>query len=194
MRHEHSLSPDYFEGMFAKSADPWGFETRHYEIAKYDRTLAALSGRRYRCGFEIGCANGVLTRRLAAICDNLVAIDVSPTALTRARAHCVTHPNVRLERMVFPREAPSESGFDLIVLSEVAYYWDDQDLARAARWLGTRLAKHGDLILVHWIGETDYPQSGDGAVEGLQRELAESIGVIVAESRSEYRLDLWRRR
>jgi predicted TPR repeat methyltransferase len=194
MRHRRSLSPEYFEGMFAKAADPWGFETSPYETAKYDHTLAALSDRRYRQGFEIGCANGVLTRRLAAICDHLLAIDVSLTALSRARAHCAAHPNVRLERMVFPHDTPSDPGFDLIVLSEVAYYWDHQDLARAARWLGTRLAKDGALILVHWTAETDYPQSGDEAVEGLQCKLAESISVIAAERRSEYRLDMWRRR
>lgn len=50
-----------------------------------------------------------------------------------------------------------------------------------------------DLILVHWTGETDYPQSGDDAVEGLRRHLGEAVSVVVGERRERYRLDRWRR-
>lgn len=194
MRARESLPADYFEQMFAGTPDPWGFETSPYEQAKYRHSIAALGGRHYRRAFEIGCANGVLTRQLSRCCDDLLAIDVSETALARARARCAGQTAVRFTRMGFPDEVPGGSAFDLIVLSEVAYYWDDTDLARAACKLLDLLAPGGDLLLVHWVGETDYPQSGDDAVAALRRSMVSGVETVLHERRPEYRLDLMRRR
>ena len=96
--------------------------------------------------------------------------------------------------MSFPGEAPTGASFDLIMLSVVAYYWDDADLALAARKLLALLATGGDLLLVHWTGATDYPQSGDAAVEALRHMMASGVEAVIDERRPEYRLDLWRRR
>lgn len=192
-RARDSLPPRYFEEMFAGTPDPWDFETSPYEQAKYARTIAALGDRRYRLALEIGCANGVLTQRLAGLCDDLLAIDVSETALASAEARCAALPAVHLARLAFPGQTPDGAAFDLIALSEVAYYWDDADLALAAHRLLDLLAPGGDLILVHWTGETDYPQTGDGAVDTLQRAMAGGIEVVLQERQAQYRLDLWRR-
>ena len=69
MRRERSIEPDYFEKLFSEQGDPWGFETRAYEAAKYDATLAALPPGRFADALEVGCANGVLTARLGPLCD-----------------------------------------------------------------------------------------------------------------------------
>ena len=69
MRAARSLPPEYFERMFAGTPDPWEFETSPYEQAKYEHTLDALGERRFRRALEIGCANGVLTERLAGHCE-----------------------------------------------------------------------------------------------------------------------------
>lgn len=79
-----------------------------------------------------------------------------------------------------------------LVLSEVAYYWDDADLARASGWIAANVTPGGDILLVHWTGETDYPQSGDAAVAKLWQALEQRIEVLRAERHPEYRLDLWR--
>ena len=192
-RHERSLTPDYFERLFAANPDPWGFDTRAYEARKYDHTLAVLEGRRFRRGFEIGCANGVPTRRLAERCDSLLAVDVSATALARARARCANLRHVRFAGMRFPRQVPDAASFDLIVLSEVAYYWDHRDLALAGAWFRGALTAGGTVILVHWTGETNYPQSAGEAVEALYNAVSDLVEVRRAERRTEYRLDLWRR-
>lgn len=193
MRARHSLPPGYFEEMFAGDPDPWRFETSAYEQAKYARTIAALDGRRYRHGLEIGCAIGVLTKMLGARCDRLTAVDVSETALGRARDRCRALSHIDFARMAFPREAPKGQLFDLIVLSEVAYYWNDDDLRLAGERLAALLAPGGELLLVHWIGETDYPQTGDGAVDALQRSLGSAMTVVAQDCEPSYRLDLWRR-
>ena len=193
MRARDSLPPRYFEEMFAGDPDPWRFETSAYEQAKYAHTIAALGGRRYRHGLEIGCAIGVLTEMLGAQCDRLAAIDVSETALARARDRCRHLDHIAFGQMAFPRQAPQGQSFDLIVLSEVAYYWNDDDLRLAGDRLATLLAPEGELLLVHWTGETDYPQTGDGAVEALRRSLGSAMTVIAQDREPSYRLDLWRR-
>ena len=58
-----SLSPAYFEGVYANSADPWNFETSEYEAAKYADTLACLPRERFTSALEVGCSIGVLTER-----------------------------------------------------------------------------------------------------------------------------------
>lgn len=76
----------------------------------------------------------------------------------------------------------------------MAYYWDDADLRRAADWMGKALAPGGDIVLVHWTGETDYPQTGDGAVQALRAAFGETIETVSTRREPEYRLDLWRMR
>lgn len=194
MRAPTSLPPSYFETMFAGDIDPWRFETSPYEQAKYAHTIASLGGRRYQNAFEIGCATGVLTERLAAHCDRLLAVDVSETALARAQTRCASSHHVAFARMMFPREAPGTGGFDLTVLSEVAYYWDQPDLALAGQQIARILEPGGDLVLVHWTGETDYPVTGDDAVQALGRSLDGRVDAIISERTTQYRLDVWRRR
>lgn len=191
-RRDRSIAPEWFEELYRDRGDPWEFETSAYEQAKYDRTIDSLPRPLYPRGLEIGCSNGVLTRRLAERCDALTAVDVSETALAQARARCADLRHVAFERRRLPAEWPDGS-FDLVLLSEVAYYWDDTDLALAADRLREALASGGDLLLVHWLGPTDYPKSGDEAVEALRARLGDAVREIEAERRAEYRLDLWRR-
>ena len=57
--------------------------------------------------------------------------------------------------------------FDLIVISEVAYYLDRADLARLVARVEGALLPEADIVLVHWLGVTHYPLSGDEAAEGF---------------------------
>lgn len=177
--------------MFARNPDPWDFETSVYEAAKFEASIAALDGRAYANSLEVGCANGVLTQRLAPHCRNLLSIDVSDSALASARERNLAAGHVKFLSMVFPKQTP-DALFDLIVMSEVVYYWSAADIAAAGAWIAGHLEPGGDLLLVHWIGGTDYPQTGDGAVS-LMREVLPDMTVIRATRQEKYRLDLWRR-
>jgi cyclopropane fatty-acyl-phospholipid synthase-like methyltransferase len=191
-RRRQSIDADYFEGLYRADTDPWGFATSAYEQAKYDATLTALGTERSRRALEVGCAIGVLTARLALVCDRLLAVDVSETALEAAKLRCADLTNVELRRLSLPAEAP-DGRFDLIVLSEVAYYWDDADLTRMGARLRRMTPPGGRVLLVHWTGETDYPQTADAAVEGLMREAGPDFSATLADRTADYRLDLWRR-
>jgi SAM-dependent methyltransferase len=191
-----SLPPGYFEMVYGAHADPWGFETSDYEAAKYEATLAALPRTRYRMGFEIGCSIGVLTQRLAQRCNRLLAVDVVPDVLERARQRCRDQPQVRFSLMETPGELPDDL-FDLIVVSEVAYYWSVDALAEARRALAERLHPSGHLILVHWTPWVhDYPQTGDQVHDAFMEEAGPSGAFrhLTHQREETYRLDLFERR
>jgi SAM-dependent methyltransferase len=159
-RSTSSIPPCYFEKKYLEEIDPWHFRTSTYEREKYEATIAALSQPRYPNALEIGCAIGVLSARLASHCGRLLAVDASPTAIAEAARQDL--PNVRFEEAVMPSEFP-EGCFDLIVLSEVLYYFSERDLERLADKCVNALSDRGDILLCHWLGETEYPLTGHHA-------------------------------
>jgi len=193
MRKTRSLDAAYFEGLYRADPDPWRFRTSDYEAGKYAHTLEAIGDEPVGRGLELGCSIGVLTRRLAPKCEQLVSTELSQTALDQAKARCADQANIEF---VLARSLTDgfDGAFDLMLLSEVVYYWDDADLAAVARAIKDHLAPGGRLILVHWLGDTDYPQSADDAVAAL-RDLTGDLFETVTETRHDaYRLDVWRRR
>lgn len=179
----------YFDRMY-QHPDPWGYETAWYERRKYAITTACLPRERYRRAFEPGCSIGVLTALLAERCDELVSADFHPPSVERARERVGDRSGVVVERLEVPDEWPPGT-FDLIVLSEVAYYLDDQHLDRLRDHVAETLEPGGDVVLVHWRGTTDYPQSGDAVHQrwGADRR----FGALAGYREREFRLDVWRR-
>ena len=187
-----SLPPTYFQNIYARSDDPWSFRTSEYEDAKYGVTLDSLPRERYEKVVEIGCSIGVLTERLASRCDDLLGLDVSERALEQARQRCAHLRQVHFACMEVPHEIP-EGLFDLILLSEVAYYWTRKDLERAATLLAARQEQGGHLVLVHYTPFVpDYPLTGDQVHDFW---CARSEWKVVRHSRYElYRVDVLERR
>jgi SAM-dependent methyltransferase len=156
-----TLGTDYFDQMYATSADPWGFRTRWYEARKYAISLALLPAEHYGDAFEPGCSIGVLTEQLAPRCDRLLACDGSATAVRQAAARTARRPNVEVQRRVIPGDWPA-GDFDLIVLSELLYYFAGEDLAQVLDRAVTALRPGGSLLAVHWRHlVADYPRNGD---------------------------------
>jgi predicted TPR repeat methyltransferase len=184
-----SRPPDYFERLYAANPDPWDFETSAYEQEKYAATIAALEGRRFVNALEIGCSIGVLTARLAACCDRLLAVDVVDTALAKARARCAGFANVTFENRRLPRDWPA-GAFDLIVVSEVLYFLNREDIDLCATRAAVSLTPGGYALLVNYTEAIDEPCNGDEAAE---RFIAASRLAPVGHVRREkYRIDLLR--
>jgi len=187
-----SLPADYFDGVYRQSEDPWNFTTSNYEKEKYRATLAALPREHYASGLEIGCSIGVLTERLAARCGQLLAVDASEAPLLQARARLSGRPGVTFLKSVLPAEFPP-GRFDLVVLSEVGYYWGRPDLERAIGLIGRAVAAAGTLILVHYTPYVpDYPLTGDEVHEAFIQQL-QSFAHRKGERYDRYRIDVWQK-
>jgi SAM-dependent methyltransferase len=162
-----TLDPGYFRERYAASSDPYGLAERWYETRKYALTVALLPRERYGTAFEPGCSIGVLTAQLAPRCDHLLACDAAPEAVASARARTAGLPGVQVERRVIPREWPSRS-FDLVILSELLYYFDDADLGQVLGLGIGSLRPGGQLLAVHWRHPApDHPRTGDEVHEAL---------------------------
>lgn len=190
-RRTQTVPPDYFAGIYASDRDPWRFTSSAYERDKYAATLAALPQTRYRSAFEPACSIGVFTHALAERCDQLLATDLVPAAVEAARARCVDQSNVEIRQGAVPADWP-EGRFDLIVLSEFLYFLAPPDLAALASRAGDAIEPGGDMVLVHWLGVTDYPQSGDEAAESFIAQAAPFAGLLHQFRTPEYRLDVLR--
>lgn len=159
-RKTDTIPATYFEQQYQADIDPWKFRTSDYERGKYAATINALSKPFYDRALEVGCSIGVLSGQLAERCGELIAIDASATAIAAAKASNL--PNVSFEVRSLPDGFP-DGRFDLIVLSEVLYYFSRSDLRRVAQSCVEALSPGGEIVLCHWLGETDYPLSGTEA-------------------------------
>ena len=177
--------------MYATDPDPWRFATSTYERDKYTATLGALPRSRYVSALEVGCSIGVFTHQLCPRCDALVGIDVVPAVLETARARCADCPHVSFKLAAVPGDWP-DGKFDLILISEVAYYLDRTDLTRLVKRVENALLPDADIVLVHWIGVTHYPLSGDDAAEGFIADAQGFARVYKQLRTAEYRLDVLR--
>ena len=159
-----SLPAGYFDAFYAEGGeDPCVFTHRWYEQRKQALTLAALPRVRYRSALEPGCSVGVLTSLLAQRCGTVLATDVATAALEQAARRVPA--NVELRRWSLGEPWP-ERTFDLVVLSEVAYYLDGVALRGALDAAVRSLEPGGTLIAVHWRHRVeDYPLSGDAVHE-----------------------------
>lgn len=185
------VAADFFERLYAADADPWRFESSEYERRKYALTLASLPDDHYRAGYEPGCSIGVLTEQLADRCDRLVATDVVPSAVARASARLAGNPRVSVGYQSLPDQWP-DGRFDLIVISELGYYFPVAELDTILdRSLGS-LDSGGTLVAVHWRGATDYPLTGDQVHRRIDGRV-ELQGEVCHEERR-FLLGCWKKR
>jgi predicted TPR repeat methyltransferase len=185
-----SVGPEFFNDIYARNIDPWGFETSEYERLKYADTLAQLPPGRFRSGLEIGCSTGVLSGILADRCDRLLGVDFAEAALAEARRRHAGRSDLVFSRMHLPGEKPA-GHFDLIVLSEILYFMDRADVQATARVVGQLGELGATVILAHWLGNSaDHPLHADEAVEAFIVAASNFASPVKNVRREGYRLDL----
>lgn len=185
-RKTETIPPDYFEAKYQSDIDPWQFRSSAYEREKYQATIGALGQARYPSALEVGCSIGVLTALLAQRCDALIAIDASETAIAAARKADIAKAEFRVGTL--PRDFPGGS-FDLIMLSEVLYYFVEADLRQVAAQCTGALRPNGEIVLCHWLGETDYPLTGQAASDMFADAVALTLPARKVVRDEVYRLE-----
>ena len=188
-------SPAAFEDRYRAVDDPWSFATSTYELGRYAAILAALRPppHRYRRAYEPACSVGVLTEQLARRCDQLVATDVSASAVRRAVDRCGDRSALQIEVGAVQAGPPPGDPLDLIVFSEVGYYFDEAELAGVVDLLAAALGPGGDLVACHWTGESpDHRLPGATVHEVLRQRLVPHASLVRSEVCDGFLLDAWR--
>lgn len=185
-----STPSGYFEELYRNDDDPWRYRTSWYERRKRDLVLASLPRARYESTFEPGCSNGELSAMLAHRSAKLLACDVNPSAVRRARERLANVHNVTLEQRSVPDAWPANVRFDLVIISELAYYLSREATVTLAQQAWMCLADDGALVACHWR----HPFKGK-----LQRaedvhatfDLAFGGRRIVHHAEADFLLDVW---
>lgn len=194
LRAPDSVGRWTFEDIFRRHDNPWGFETSWYEQRKRAVLIAALERARYAQVLELGCATGALTIDLAARADSVLGVDVSAVALERAghrAAAALAGGEMRFDQLTLPGEWPV-GRFDLVVLSELGYYWSRADLDIARARIAQSLTADGHLVACHWRHPIpDAPLTGDEVHAVLDSDPAWTRSVRHLER--DFVLDVYRR-
>jgi len=184
-----TTSRAFFDRIYLQDADPWRFASSEYELGRYEVTMQALSSRRYGHAFEPGCSIGVLTERLATICECVDAIDISPIAVRQASRRCSRLLNVTIRQGALPTDIPAGT-FDLLVLSEIGYYFNNVQLKTLINHLTDRMASGSVFLAVHWLGSSpDHILSGSQVHQVISS--AETLTQDLSENHTEFLLGRW---
>ncbi len=186
---KNTTSSSFFEAKYREDVDPWNFRSSAYEQSRYASIISILAGRKYQRAFEPGCSIGVLTAKLAPLCDELISIDVSPTAVELARQQCASHSHVEIQMGSLPAFMPA-GPFDLIVFSEIGYYFEEPELRAIGKLLVNRLARDGVFVAAHWLGQSDDHILGGGRVHQVLSHL-DGLRLQQTEPHDGFHLDRW---
>ena len=183
-----------FERKFRQNIDPWNYSGSRFEHFKRGILLRACGPAKRGRVLELGCAIGETTRHLARLSLRLLAVDASPTALGEAERRCAKLQNITFRRSLLPLQMPS-GPFDLIVVSELAYYLPAHHLRLLARRILRALAPGGNVIVLHHRRSFD-----DAAVlpalahSRLRRRLGRRMTIVMTRSYREFDIFVGRKR
>jgi SAM-dependent methyltransferase len=186
-----ALSASFFEQKYRSKSDPWDFSVSAYELGRYQTIVAALAHKRYSRGFEPGCSVGVLTELLATHCEFLEAIDFSQTAVDQAQRRCSHLGNVNVFCASLLDRMPV-SGFDLVVLSEIGYYFTPEEWMRVSSALVEPMPKGGTLVAAHWLGQSNDHCIGGDQVHEVLLSLP-NLQLEHSQRHEKFRIDRWLR-
>ncbi len=152
----HRKAQAFFEDLWNRG-DPWDLEASLFEQAKYARQVELLAGQRYDRVLEIGCGAGCFTRLLAPMAERVVALDISPIGIARARAAGtdLVAADFRVAN-IMEYDPRAEGPWDLVVMSETIYYlgwlYPFFDVAWLAAQLFAATRVGGRLLMANTYG------------------------------------------
>lgn len=181
-------NPTDFDALYRSTPDPFEVGTSWYEQRKLAVAMSALTQPRYALAWDSAAGTGHLAVRLAARCGRVIATDASSVAIAaltrRARPDYPAHPvrpgdakvsatplpaNVDASVSALPTLPSAARAADLVVVSEVLYYLDDDARAATHAMLS---ALDAEVLAVNW---RHHPDDAYVSGEAAMAELAESL-------------------
>jgi SAM-dependent methyltransferase len=146
----------FFDDIWRKG-DFWHLERSEFEREKYAFQMKLIGDRRYGRALEIGCGSGCFSRLLAGVADEVVALDVSPLAVERARSLSTAREKITFHATnIMDYDPIAEGPWGLIVLSETIYYlgwlYSFFDVAWLAVKLFNATQEGGRLLMANTCG------------------------------------------
>jgi 2-polyprenyl-3-methyl-5-hydroxy-6-metoxy-1,4-benzoquinol methylase len=164
----HTQAEQFFERLW-REGDHWQLDTSQYERERLRYLRESVADRHYGRVLELGCGAGHFTRLMGGLFDSLLALDVAPSAIERARAHPATASGVEYRVADIMEFVPAGEGpWDLVTLVETVYYlgwlysffqlgWKAREIRDAIRPGGRLLLANttgtdvGDALLLPWL-------------------------------------------
>ena len=119
----HKITPSRmdFEKTYQKAEDPWNVGDASGN--DYDQCINWVQPLAPKSIVDLGCGKGALTRRLRTLCDNVLGIDVSPTAISKAQFQST---DIKY-RVVDLRYIQDLEPCDVFVCKDVIYYLSNDE-------------------------------------------------------------------
>lgn len=179
----------YFEDLYRHNNDPWGYDFHWYEARKRQICLSLLTKPRYPKVLEVGCSNGHLSFHLAQRAEELVCIDVSERAVQLASARLQEFEHVVVENRKIPEDYSIQK-FDLILISEMAYYLSADELHQFIEKLKHSLNDDGEILCCHWRHEIqDFELNAEQVHQAFQQHFP--FHHYLSLNDPDFMIDLW---
>jgi len=179
----------YFEDLYRHNSDPWGYDAHWYEARKRQICLALLTKPHYPKVLEVGCSNGHLSFHLAQRAEQLVCIDVSESAVRLASERLKELEHVVVENRKIPEDYSIQK-YDLILISEMAYYLSKDELHEFIEKLKHSLNDEGEILCCHWRHEIqDFELNAEQVHQAFQQHFP--FHHYLSLNDPDFMIDLW---
>lgn len=179
----------YFDALYLNNDDPWNYANRWYEKRKREICLALLLKPMYENILEIGCSNGVFSQKLSERAMKLLCIDGNAHAIKLAKARLKDFKHISVLQQKIPNQYPNDH-YDLIILSEIAYYLSRSELDLLINCLKTSLMEGGMVLACHWRYPIEgFDINGEKVHEVLKKQL--NIHHYLSLNDPDFLIDIW---
>jgi predicted TPR repeat methyltransferase len=183
------LSAAGFEARYRGGTDSQALEDGAYELNRYRAIISSLRMAAYGNVYEPGCSIGLMTQQLGSMAKRVIACDFAPSAIEQVKLRCADQTNVEVicaDIRTFVPNAP----LDLIIFSDIGYYFSENELPRIAAQLACYLVTDGEFMAAHRFAEQPHHVLDANRVhETLAAHLP--LCPFRAEQHSGFRLDSW---
>ena len=133
--------------------DPWNIKDNHYTNDKHKKVINLVKKNKPSRVLELGCGEGILAKELAPHIHYLEAIDISATAVKRARKYCRDVKNVKFYCTDVADFTYQPNQYSMIIAMDVfSYIISDNtifDLGLLVEKMIRSLKKNGKMIILN---------------------------------------------
>lgn len=151
MENKRQQSKRAIDEFYKGRNDPWGYFSNDDDSSRREILVAELAALRPVRALDIGCGNGFVTEKIPA--QEVVALDISGSAIHEARARAVS-PHIKYEEAsLFDLGRCSFGKFDLVLVTGVLYgQYIGSSLPLVYQLVDEVLLEGGALVSVHIDG------------------------------------------